>query len=134
MNIKKGFVIGFVSILSLASCHNKVEVLSIKNATRCAITGAYLLDDSVSDEEIYNNKVYMGVNLKPGELQWISMPDFKFEDKFDTSKIDIFIFCEDSLTKYRKLGVRKGIVYRALIKKIIIPSGTITKRDTITVK
>lgn len=133
MNGKKSFIIGILLILMLIlSCDNMVVVLAIKNETPCAIIGTYLLDDSVSDGEIYNDKVYMGINLKPGELGWISMPNFKFHDKSDTSRLDIFVFCEDSLTKYRKLGIKKGIIGRSLIKKITIPSNSIKRTDTLT--
>jgi hypothetical protein len=130
----KDFIIGFASIFLLTSCDNNVVVLSIKNETCYAITGACLLDDSVSDEEIFNDKIYMRINLRPGKLQWVSMPNFKFEDKSDTSKLDLYIFCIDSLVKYRKLGLKKGIVYRSLIKKVVIPSNTIKKQDTIVIK
>jgi hypothetical protein len=131
---RKDFIIGFVSIFLLTACDNNVPVLSIKNETHSFITGAYLLDDSISDDEIFNDKVYMGINLKPGKLQWISIPNFKFEDKSDNSKLNIYVFCLDSLSKYRKLGLKKGILYRSLIKKLVIPSSTIKKQDIITIK
>ncbi|MGZ3758110.1 MAG: hypothetical protein ACXVAY_17180 [Mucilaginibacter sp.] len=88
---KMNFIIGVGLILLLATCDiRNVVLLAIKNETHCVITGAYLLDDSVSDDEIYNDHVHMGINLKQDSLQWISMPNFKFEDKSDTSKLDIF--------------------------------------------
>ena len=131
---KKDFIIGFALSLFLISCHDNVVVLPIKNDTQYTIAGVYLLDDSVSDEEIFNDKVYMGINLKPGGLQWISMPNFKFKDKSDTSNLYLFFFCVDSLTKSRQLKLKKGIINRSLIKKIIIPSNTIKRQDTITIK
>lgn len=132
---KINFIIGVGLILLLATCDiSNVVVLAIKNESHCVITGAYLLDDSVSDDEIYNDNVHMGINLKQDSLQWISMPNFKFGDKSDTSKLDIFIFCEDSLKKYRRLGIKKGIISRSLIKKILLQSKTIKQGDTVIIK
>ena len=128
------FIVGLIYILTTISCHNNVAVLAVKNESHCAIAGVYLLDDTVSDNEIYNDRVYMGLNIRPGDLEWIIMPDFKFNYKSDTSNLDIFLFCEDSLTKYRKLGIEKGIVSKSLIKKIIIPSNSIKKQDTLIVR
>ena len=135
MNKISFIIIGTGLILLLATCDiENVVVLAVKNKTHYAITGAYLLDDSVSDDEIYNDRVYMGINLQQDSLRWISMPDFKFGDKSDTSELNIFIFCEDSLKKYRRLGIKQGIISRSLIKKIILQSNTIKQGDTVIIK
>lgn len=108
--------------------------MAVRNETKSTIIGASLLDDSVSDSEIYGDSVYMEINLKAGEVEGVGMVNFKLNNQSDTSKLHLFIFNDDSLKQYRKLGIKKGIISKCLIKTMIIPLKTIKKLDTIIIR
>ncbi|MDF2432832.1 MAG: hypothetical protein JWP44_2463 [Mucilaginibacter sp.] len=134
MNTIRIYQIVIISILMLTSCENRSTILAVKNATKSTIVGASLLDDSVSDSEIYGDSVYMEIYLKSGEVEGVGMVNFRFNNQSDTSKLQLFIFNEDSLKKFRRLGVEKGIISKCLIKKMTIPLKTIKKIDTIIIR
>ena len=133
INLSKCIIYAVFSTM-IMSCDQNTPVLAVKNNSTCLISGASLVNDTLTDDDLYNDKVNMNIFLEPGKFQDIGVLSYKFGDQNDTSMLYLYIFREDSLKKYLQQKKVNGILTKSLIKKVVIQLNKLKKIDTIYVK
>src|SRR5579863_7662983 len=104
------YIVSVASAILAMSCDQKNAVVALKNKTDQVIIGVELIDDSLTDSDLYKDQVGMNIYIEPGKFQDIGAFNFRFGEKSDTSKICLYMFYNDSLSKYRKLKMTNGIL------------------------
>jgi hypothetical protein len=107
--------------LLLFSCHWKAKVAVIKNNTPDTITVVSWDDRELglcTDSMVFNNRIYMPYRVNPQNNLTITLPDRNFNKAPDSSRLDLYIFDLDSLSHYKKLSVKNGILRHSLLKKV----------------
>ena len=135
MKTKLNIYIFFTVVAIFATaCDKKNAILAVKNKTANMIIGVGLVDDTLTDSGLYKDQVAMNIYVDPGKFQDVGIFDFRFGNKNDTSKLYLYIFNNDTLNKYRKLNMQKGILEKSLIKKLVIHLNSVNSFDTLYVK
>ena len=108
--------------ISFISCGEKLHtgIGYIKNNTNDALVGGNWYK-SMTDSVLCNDRIYLNSYVGPHLSQGLATGgDVNLSSQPDSAKEYIYIFNEDSLTKYQKLKICDGIVKHCLVKKIEI--------------
>jgi len=97
----------------------KIPIGYIKNNTNQDIIAADWFKD-MNDSLLYNDRIYMGYYIQPKLTETMATGYGGLFGYPDSVKAYIYVFNPDSIDKYRKLKIQKGIFKNSLLKKIVI--------------
>ncbi|HTD39096.1 MAG TPA: hypothetical protein VK671_00650 [Mucilaginibacter sp.] len=122
--MKKMLLISFLfCLLVLCGCiYEKLHegIGYIKNNTKEDLVGANWYKE-MADSMLCNDKIYLDSYIQPGLVTGMGTTHYKnFSDQPDSIKEYIYVFNKDTLDKYQRLKMCKGIVKRSLVKRIEI--------------
>ena len=115
---KRGGLAILIFIVSCSVWNNKIA--TIKNNSSSTIACELLKNGNLTDTLLYNDTSYMGYLIKPQHYDTYTQADSDLTKARDSAKTFIYILKLDSLNKFRKLNLIKGILDHSLLKKIVV--------------
>jgi len=135
---KTNIIIRFVAILLLVSCDLHSEFAVVKNDTSDTLVVIGWSDNElgvITDSLIYNNRIYMPDVIAPNKYTKVGLRFINFHNAHDSSKMQLYILNDDSLSHYQQLKLNSGILNHCLIRKIIIQADKVENGlDTIVIR
>jgi hypothetical protein len=105
----------------IGSCVNyNNKIATIKNNTSGVIACELLKNGLITDSSLFKDTSYMSYLIKPQHYDNYTVPDSNLTKAPDSAKTYIYILNLDSINKFRKSGIKNGIFYHSLMKKIVI--------------
>ena len=114
-------IVGLTFLVFIVSCstwNNKIA--TVKNNTSGMIACALRKNGNMTDSSLYNDTSYMGYLIPSQHYDTYTIPDSNLLKAPDSSITYIYLFKLDSLNKFRKLKLIKGILEHSLLKKIVV--------------
>ncbi len=128
------FKIACILILAsvFESCHWQADVAVVENNTSDTITCLLWDDEPITDNMLYNDRLYFKYWIDPKQNETVSLPNRKFKNAPDSEKVFLYLFNIDSLNKYQKSKQLSGILKKSLLKKVVFQLNKIVQPlDTI---